>query len=161
MATELPQVNIYTDGACKGNPGPGGYGTLLIYKGHQRELSGGFRKTTNNRMEILAVIEGLKALKFPCAVTVYSDSKYVVDAMEQGWVKRWQKNGWKRNKNEPALNPDLWAEMLNLCSQHQVKFSWVKGHAGHVENEYCDQLAVAASLQYDLPPDVMYEKTVG
>jgi ribonuclease HI len=92
---------------------------------------------------------------------VYSDSKYVVDAMEQGWVKRWQKNGWKRNKNEPALNPDLWAEMLNLCNQHQVKFSWVKGHAGHAENEYCDQLAVAASLQDDLPPDVMYEKTVG
>lgn len=161
MTTKLPQVNIYTDGACKGNPGPGGYGTLLIYQGHRRELSGGFRKTTNNRMEILAVIEGLKALKFPCAVTVYSDSKYVVDAMEQGWVKRWQKNGWKRNKNEPALNPDLWAEMLNLCSQHQVKFSWVKGHAGHAENEYCDQLAVAASLQDDLPPDVMYEKTVG
>lgn len=159
MTRELPQVHIYTDGACKGNPGPGGYGTLLIYKEHRRELSGGFRKTTNNRMEILAVIEGLKALKFPCAVTVYSDSKYVVDAMEQGWAKRWQKNGWKRNQHEPALNPDLWAEMLNLCTQHQVKFDWVKGHAGHPENEYCDQLAVAASLQRQLPADVMYEKT--
>ena len=134
-------VIIYTDGACSGNPGPGGYGVVLIYGKHRKELSGGEPSTTNNRMEIMGVIKGLESLKEPCEVAIYSDSRYVVDAIEKGWAKRWKENGWMRNKKEPALNTDLWEALLILLDKHKVKFHWVKGHAGHPENERCDELA--------------------
>ena len=151
------EVIIYTDGACLGNPGSGGYGVVLLYSQHRKELSGGFRLTTNNRMEIMAAIVGLLALKTKCYVTLYTDSKYLVDAVMKGWAKRWQANGWKRNKKEKAKNPDLWQQILDLCAQHEVKFVWVKGHAGNRENEYCDRLAVKAAQQKDLPADPGYE----
>lgn len=138
------EVVIYTDGACSGNPGPGGWGTILSARGVKKELSGGERSTTNNRMELTAVIRGLQALKRPCRVTVVTDSKYVADAITLGWAKKWKAQGWMRNKKEKALNPDLWEELLNLLSIHEVTFSWVKGHAGHPENERCDEMAVAA-----------------
>ena len=151
------QVTIYTDGACVGNPGPGGYGTVLIFDDNRRELSGGFRLTTNNRMELLAAIEGLEALKEPCQVTLYSDSQYVVNGMSKGWAEKWRKNGWRRNKKERAINPDMWGRLLDLCEKHEVEFRWVRGHAGNPNNERCDQLAVAASLQNNLPPDQGYQ----
>lgn len=138
------EVMIYTDGACSGNPGPGGWGTILFARGVKKELSGGERSTTNNRMELTAVIRGLQALKRPCRVTVVTDSKYVADAITLGWAKKWKAQGWMRNKKEKALNSDLWEELLNLLSIHEVTFSWVKGHAGHPENERCDEMAVAA-----------------
>ncbi len=155
---KLKQVTIYTDGACKGNPGPGGYGVVMLYGGHRREFSGGFRRTTNNRMEILAAVEGLSALRQKCEVNLYTDSEYVSNAINQGWAHRWRKNGWKRNKTEKAVNPDLWQRLLDLCDQHEVQFRWVRGHAGNPENERCDQLAVAAASQPDLPPDEGYER---
>lgn len=148
---------IYTDGACSGNPGPGGYGTVMHYGEHCNELSGGFRKTTNNRMELLAVIEGLQALNRPCKVTVFSDSKYIVDAVNKGWARRWQANDWKRNKREKALNPDLWARLLKLLDAHAVSLQWVKGHAGNPGNERADALAVAASQSDNLAIDQGYE----
>ena len=138
------EVTINTDGACSGNPGPGGWGTILSARGVKKELSGGERSTTNNRMELTAVIRGLQALKRPCKVTVVTDSKYVADAVTLGWAKKWKAQGWMRNKKEKALNPDLWEELLTLLSIHEVTFSWVKGHAGHPENERCDEMAVAA-----------------
>jgi len=140
----MRKVTIYTDGACSGNPGPGGYGTVLIHGEYRKELSGGEAQTTNNRMEIMAVIIGLEALKQPCEVALYSDSRYVVDAIEKGWVTRWKQNNWMRNKKEAALNVDLWERMLPLLDVHKVAFHWVKGHAGHPENERCDELARAA-----------------
>ncbi len=152
-------VTVHTDGACLGNPGPGGYGAVLEYEGTRKELSGGFRLTTNNRMELLAVIAALEALKEPCRVTVYSDSQYVVDAVEKGWARRWKANGWKRNKKEAAINPDLWDRLLQLTDKHAVTFRWVRGHAGNVENERCDRLAVEAANRSDLPPDDVYEST--
>jgi len=155
----VKEVTIYTDGACLGNPGPGGYGVVLLYNGQRKELSGGFRETTNNRMEIMAAIVGLRALKEACRVTVYSDSRYVVQAMSEGWAKRWQAKGWKRSNREPAKNPDLWAEMLDLSEKHDVSYRWVKGHAGHRENERCDTLAVGAANRRGLPPDRPYEET--
>ena len=136
-------VTIYTDGACSGNPGPGGWGVILSYKGHKKELSGGERQTTNNRMELTAVIEGLSALTRPCRVNVVTDSKYVVDAITLGWARKWRTQGWMRNKKEKALNPDLWETLLDLLDRHEVTFTWVKGHAGHPENERCDELAVS------------------
>lgn len=148
------EVEIYTDGACSGNPGPGGYGTVLIYNGARKELSGGFRNTTNNRMEIMAVLKGLEALKQTCKVTVYSDSKYVVDAIEKGWLDKWRKNNWMRSNKEKALNVDLWKRLLELMSIHDVNFRWVKGHHENVENNRCDQLAVQASRQTELPEDI-------
>lgn len=135
-------VEIYTDGACSGNPGPGGYGVILKYNNIIKELSGYCEKTTNNRMELLAVIKGLEALKRPCSVILYSDSKYIVDAMNKGWVTRWQKNGWMRNKCEPAKNKDLWERILKLTSVHKVSWVWVKGHADNEYNNRCDYLAV-------------------
>ena len=150
-------VVIYTDGACSGNPGPGGYGTVLQYGDNRKELSGGFRRTTNNRMELLAVIEGLRLLTRPCEITVFSDSKYVVDAVNKGWAERWQANGWKRNKRERALNPDLWARLLKLLNTHKVSLRWVKGHAGNPGNERADALAVAASQGENLAIDEEYE----
>lgn len=155
---DLKQVVIYTDGACSGNPGPGGYGVVLLYNGHRKELSGGFRKTTNNRMELLGAIEGLRALKSPCAVKLHTDSQYVVNAIEKGWAAKWRANGWMRNKKDKAVNPDLWEQLLGLCKQHKVEFVWVRGHAGNVENERCDVLAVAASQQRNLPADEIYER---
>lgn len=140
-------VTIYTDGACSGNPGPGGWGAILLYGEHTRELSGGERQTTNNRMELQGVISALELLKEPCVVELYSDSKYVIDALEKGWAKSWQKNGWKR-KTGPALNPDLWERLLALCEGHQMRYHWVKGHAQNPYNNRCDELAVAATQLY-------------
>ena len=137
----MKTVTIYTDGACSGNPGPGGYGVVLLHNAHRKELSGGEAQTTNNRMEILGAIIGLEALNQPCQVALYSDSKYLVDAIEKGWALRWRNNNWMRNKKDPALNADLWERLLNLLDKHQVSFHWVKGHAGNPENERCDALA--------------------
>lgn len=138
-------VDIYTDGACSGNPGPGGYGVILMYGSLKRELSGGEKQTTNNRMELSGVIRGLSALREPCEVALYTDSQYVVNAMTKGWAKKWQANGWMRNKREKALNPDLWEKLLALCEQHEVTFHWVKGHAENAFNNRCDALAVEAA----------------
>ncbi|MEG1993370.1 MAG: ribonuclease HI [Oscillospiraceae bacterium] len=142
------EVTIFTDGACSGNPGAGGYGIILQCMGQEKQLSGGSIETTNNRMELTAVIEGLKALKRPCKVTLYTDSKYIVDAITKGWVFKWQSNGWMRDKKSPALNSDLWKSLLPLLETHEVEFVWVKGHAGHRENEICDSLAVKESMKY-------------
>lgn len=150
-------VIIYTDGGSLGNPGPGGYGVVLKYNGHRKELSGGFRCTTNNRMELLAAIKGLAALKEPCRVTLYSDSQYVTRGMTEGWAARWRSNDWMRNKKEKARNVDLWSELLELSEKHEVEFVWVRGHAGNVENERCDTLVKAAAQQDNLPPDPGYE----
>ncbi len=148
---------MHTDGACSGNPGPGGYGTVMQFGNRRTELSGGFRRTTNNRMELLAVIVGFEALKLPCAVTVYSDSKYVVDAVNKGWARRWRANGWRRNKREKAENPDLWARLLDLIETHSVVLRWVRGHAGDEGNERADALAVTASTGKNLAADEGYE----
>ena len=155
--TSKRHVIVHTDGACTGNPGPGGYGAVLARGDNRRELSGGYRRTTNNRMELMGPIKSLESLKASCRVTLYSDSRYVVDAVEKGWAKRWQANGWMRNKKEPAINPDLWTQLLALCEQHDVEFRWVRGHAGNPENERCDQLAVQAAQQSNLPIDDGYE----
>ncbi len=144
----MKQVEIFTDGACSGNPGPGGWGTILRYGETEKELSGGEAETTNNRMELTAAIMGLSALKEPCGVTLYSDSKYLIDAITLGWVYKWRENGWKRNKKEAAQNVDLWEELLPLLDKHEVTFVWVKGHDGHAENERCDALAVAQSKRF-------------
>ncbi|MCL2528485.1 MAG: ribonuclease HI [Defluviitaleaceae bacterium] len=140
----MKKVTIYTDGACSGNPGPGGYGVVLIHNAHRKELSGGEKQTTNNRMETLAAIVALEALKEPCEAEIYSDSKYLVDAIQKGWAIRWKQNNWMRNKKDPALNTDLWERLLSLLNTHKVTFHWVKGHAGNPENERCDALARAA-----------------
>ena len=150
------QITIYTDGACLGNPGPGGYGAVLLCGSQRKELSGGFKLTTNNRMEITAALVALEALREPCRVTLYSDSQYVVNAMSKGWAQRWQANGWKRNRREDAVNPDLWERMLELCRRHTVEFRWVRGHSGMKENERCDRLAVAAARGSGLPEDPGY-----
>ena len=134
------EVNLYTDGACRGNPGRGGYGAILVYGKYEKEISGGERETTNNRMELMAAISGLEALRESCCVTLYSDSKYLVDAFTLGWVYSWKKAGWKRGKDE-LKNPDLWVRLYELVEFHEVKFVWVKGHAGHEYNERCDRLA--------------------
>lgn len=157
MTECLKEVTIYTDGACLGNPGAGGYGVVLLYGQHRKELSGGYCTTTNNRMEMMAAIAGLMALKTKCAVTLYTDSQYLVNAITKGWAQKWQKNGWRRNGKEQAKNPDLWGQLLDLCRKHEVNFVWVKGHAGNQENEYCDRLAVSAARQKNLPPDLGYE----
>jgi ribonuclease HI len=156
--TALKQVTIYTDGGCLGNPGPGGYGVVMLHGSNRKELSGGFRRTTNNRMELMAAIAGLEALKGPCQVTLYSDSQYLVNAMEQGWALRWRNNDWRRNKTEMALNPDLWDALLRLCEIHRVRFSWVRGHAGTPENERCDELAQSAARGENLAIDEIYER---
>jgi len=150
------KVIIYTDGACLGNPGPGGYGAVLLYNDHRKELSGGFRLTTNNRMEIMAAIVALTTLKRSCEVTLYTDSQYVVNALTKGWAERWRANGWKRNKKEKALNCDLWEQLLNLCRRHKIEFVWVRGHADNRENELCDLLASEAAQGQNLPPDTGY-----
>lgn len=138
----LKHVEIFTDGACSGNPGPGGWGVVLRFGSYEKELSGGEKSTTNNRMELTAAIKGLEALKEPCCVTLTTDSKYVADSIQKGWAKSWQQNGWRKADKKPALNPDLWERLLELCDIHKVTINWVKGHAGHPENERCDRLAV-------------------
>ncbi len=159
MPTASPEVTIYADGAASPNPGPGGYGVVVIRNGHRLELSGGFRKTTNNRMEIIGAVVGLKALGGEtAAVTIYSDSRYVADMFNGGYAEDWRRNGWKRNKGkDPALNPDLWGELLDLSAKHEVRFIWVKGHAGDRENARCDELAVTARQGENLPADEGYE----
>lgn len=140
-------VEIYTDGACSGNPGMGGWGAILVYNGREKEICGGEAQTTNNRMELTAVIEALKALKEPCSVTLTTDSKYVCDAINQEWVYNWKRNGWRKPDKKPALNVDLWEELLALLEKHSVKFVWVKGHNGNPYNERCDKLAVNEYLK--------------
>ena len=135
------KIHIFTDGACSGNPGPGGWGAILRCPGKEIELSGTHPDTTNNRMELTAVIEALSALKRPCSVVLQTDSRYVVDGIEKGWAKSWRRNNWIKSDKKPALNSDLWEKLLNLCELHSVEFVWVKGHAGHAENERCDELA--------------------
>ena len=144
----MKTVTLYTDGACSGNPGPGGWGAILEYAGTEKELSGGEGQTTNNRMELTAVIAGLSALKEPCIVELYSDSKYVIDGLSKGWAASWQKNGWKKADKKPALNPDLWEKLLKLATIHTLRYHWVKGHAENEKNNRCDQLAVAESKKF-------------
>ena len=138
----MKQIELFTDGACSGNPGPGGWGAILRYKGHEKELSGGEAETTNNRMELIAVIEGLKCLKEPCEVVLTSDSQYVCNAITKGWARNWKRNGWIKSDKTKAKNPELWDELLGLLEIHKVKINWVRGHNGHPENERCDRLAV-------------------
>ena len=138
----MKHVDIYTDGSCRGNPDVGGWGAVLVYNGVEKELCGGEEMTTNNRMELTAVISALSALKEPCRVILTTDSQYVVNGIEKGWAKSWRANGWRKKDKSPALNADLWEPLLTLCETHQVQFNWVKGHAGHPENERCDKLAV-------------------
>ena len=139
----MKHVDIYTDGACRGNPGPGGWGAILVYGKHEKELSGGEAHTTNNRMELSGVIAALSALKEPCEITLTTDSKYVADAINNGWAIGWRERSWRKADKSPALNPDLWEELLDLLERHEVTFVWVKGHAGHPYNERCDRLATA------------------
>ena len=144
----MKKVFLFTDGACSGNPGPGGWGAILRYGEAEKELSGGEQNTTNNRMELTAVISALAALKEPCEVVIQSDSRYVVDGVEKGWAHSWKQNGWRKADKKPALNADLWEKLLTLLDIHTVSFVWIKGHAGHPENERCDQLAVAESMRF-------------
>lgn len=144
----MKKVVIYTDGACAGNPGPGGWGAILMFGPNKKELSGGDPQTTNNRMELTGVITALEALKEPCSVDLYSDSKYVIDGIEKGWAKSWRARGWVKSNKEPALNPDLWGRLLDLCEIHEVAFHWVKGHASNEHNNRCDKLAVAESRKF-------------
>ena len=139
----MKHVDIYTDGACRGNPGRGGWGAILVYEGHEKELSGGEPLTTNNRMELTAAIMALEALREPCEVTLYSDSKYMIDSITKGWAVSWRARGWKKGDKSPALNPDLWEKLLNLLENHRVQFIWVRGHNGHAYNERCDALATS------------------
>jgi len=154
----MKQITIYTDGACKKNPGPGGYGVVLQYGEKRKELAAGYRLTTNNRMEIMSAIAGLEALKEPCEVHILSDSQYLVNAIEKGWARRWKAKNWKRGKNEKAVNPDLWERLLALCKIHRVRFEWLKGHSGHSENERCDKLASDAAVNHNHAIDEGYEK---
>ena len=139
----MKEVTLYTDGACSGNPGPGGWGAILIYKDYKKEMSGGDKETTNNKMELTAAIEGLKALKEPCRVKLYSDSKYLIDGITKDWARSWRAKGWKKSDGKPALNIDLWEKILELDEYHEIEYIWVKGHAGNPYNERCDRLAVA------------------
>ncbi len=152
----MKKVSIYTDGGALGNPGKGGYGAILVYGEHRKEVSGGYQHTTNNRMEMMACIKALELLKEPCDVTIYSDSKYLVDSITKGWARRWQANNWKRNKKDKAENIDLWEVLLEQLDKHQVVFQWVKGHSGHPENERCDEMVKEAAAQENLPEDTGY-----
>ena len=160
MVASKPKSVVYafSDGAALGNPGPGGYGVVLKYRNTIKELSGGYRYTTNNRMELLGAIAALEALKRPCQVVLTTDSRYVVDGISEGWAERWRANGWRRGKRGMALNPDLWQRLLDAVVQHDVTFQWIKGHSGHYENERCDDLANQAARGEDLPSDEGYEK---
>ncbi|MDR1753508.1 MAG: ribonuclease HI [Eubacterium sp.] len=145
---KLRKVFIFSDGACSGNPGPGGWGAILRCEGKEKELSGGDKDTTNNRMELIGVISALSELKYPCEVEITTDSKYVADGISKGWAAGWRKNGWIKSDRKPALNPDLWENLLRLVEVHKVRFNWIRGHAGHPENERCDRLAVAERNKY-------------
>ena len=157
MGKERKSVTIYTDGSCIGNPGPGGYGVVLLYSQNRKELSGGYGLTTNNRMELMAAIVGLRALKTRCSVKLHSDSAYLVTSMRAELPQRWRERGWRRSKRGKALNRDLWEQFLDLCDRHAVKFVWVQSHSGDPENERCDQLALSAARQTGLPTDSGYE----
>lgn len=150
---QLPHIDIYTDGACLGNPGPGGFGVVLLHGGKRKELSGGYARTTNNRMELMAAIVGLSSLKKPCNVTLFTDSQYLAQAVNNGWLKRWQQNGWRTAAKAPVKNPDLWKKLMPLLETHEVQLRWVKGHDGNVENEVADKLSVAAANSPNLKPD--------
>lgn len=154
----VPGVVAYTDGACRGNPGPGGYGVVLTMDGHRRELSGGFARTTNNRMELLAAIRALEVLTRKCRITIHTDSQYVVQGINEGWAVRWRSKGWRTAPGRRAKNHDLWTDLLRLVETHEVTFSWVKGHAGIEENERTDQLAETAACGTNLPPDEGFER---
>ncbi len=145
---DMKKVTLYTDGSCSGNPGPGGYGAILIYNGHEKEISGGEKLTTNNRMELMAAIAGLEALREPCEVDLYSDSKYLIDSITKGWAKSWRSRGWIKSDKKPALNPDLWERLLNLLDTHEVTLHWVKGHAENQYNNRCDKLAVSETARH-------------
>ncbi len=145
----MKKVDIYTDGACSGNPGKGGWAAILVYNKREKELSGSAAETTNNRMELTAVINALEALKEPCEVTLTTDSRYVCDSVTKGWVYSWKKNGWKKGDKKPALNVDLWEQLLPLLEKHEVSFNWVRGHIGHPYNERCDKLAVGEYLKLE------------
>lgn len=153
----LKKVDIHTDGACSGNPGPGGFGAVLVSGKHRLELSQGFARTTNNRMELFAAIAALETLTRPCSVRLYSDSRYVVDAMTKGWLQGWKRKGWITSNRQPVKNRDLWERLEAAAEDHEVEWKWLRGHAGHKENERCDELAVAATKQRDLPEDIGFE----
>lgn len=157
--TEIPKIELYSDGGAEPNPGKGGYGVILSHKGYRKEFFQGFKLTTNNRMELMGVIVGLEQLKTKSEVRVFTDSKYVVDGIEKGWAKRWKANNWFRTKNEMAINSDLWERLLDLISKHNVKFNWIKGHVGHIENERCDFLASMAIKSKILLDDTGFEKS--
>ena len=157
MTTEAKSVTIYTDGACLGNPGPGGYAVVLLHGEHRKELSGGYRLTTSNRMEIMAAIAGLQALKQRCAVKLHTDSRYLQESISLGWAQRWRSKGWQKGDGR-RLNWDLWERLLDLCAQHDVEFVWLRGHAGDTENERCDVLSVQAAQKKDLSADTFYEQ---
>ena len=144
----MKHIDMFTDGACKGNPGPGGWCAILRYNGVEKVISGGEKDTTNNRMELSAVLFGLKAFKEPCHITLQSDSKYVLDSISKGWVYGWQKKGWKKSDGKPALNVDLWQQLLTEIAKHDIEYVWIKGHAGHPENERCDAQAVKESEKF-------------
>ena len=144
----MTHIQIFTDGACSGNPGPGGWGAILRYKAHEKELSGGEAETTNNRMELMALIAALEQLKEPCEIDLCSDSQYVINGLQKGWAKGWRARGWKKADKSPALNSDLWARLLDLSEAHTIHYNWIKGHAGHPENERCDRLAVEQSKRF-------------
>jgi ribonuclease HI len=150
-------IHIYTDGSSKGNPGPGGYGVVLLYNNNRKELCGGFKLTTNSRMELTAAVEGLRAINRPSKVKLFCDSKYVVDSVEKGWLKSWQTNGWRKRDGKPVLNVGLWKQMVELIDTHEVEFTWIKGHADNAENARCDFLATSAAERNDLPADIEYE----
>lgn len=154
----LKKVELFCDGACSGNPGEGGWGAILRYRGHEKELSGGEMQTTNNRMELTAVIRGLSSLKERCEVTVCTDSRYVVDGISLGWARSWRANDWRKKDKKPALNPDLWGELLDLLDKHEVTFVWIKGHDGHPENERCDKLAVSEWKKLQENSNITIEK---
>jgi ribonuclease HI len=158
MHPNRPKWTIYTDGGSIGNPGPGGYGVVMLSDGVRRELSGGYRLTTNNRMELMAAIKALSALKEPSSVVLHSDSRYLVDGINKGWASAWRANRWRRKGRQKALNVDLWKMLLDLCERQNVKFVWVEGHAGNKENERCDRLTQQAAARKNLPPDRGYEK---
>lgn len=155
--SHIQHITIHTDGSCVGNPGPGGYGAILESRGHEKEISGGYRRTSDNRMELMAIIAALEALTQPCSVTLYSDSRYLVNSMTEGWARSWRKNGWVRNRGDRAENPDLWEAVLELFDRHDVEFRWVQGHVGKFKNERCDQMARQAAAGPDLPDDEGYE----
>ena len=153
----LKEVTIHTDGACRGNPGPGGYGAVLVHGRHRLELAAGYQRTTNNRMELLAAIAAMEKLKNPCRITLWSDSRYLIDAMTKGWLRGWKSRGWRTASREPVKNIDLWQRLETAVSPHEVTWKWLRGHAGHPENERCDQLAVAAATSPGLLDDAGFE----